>query len=149
MPASTDGRYSPTLGTPPAEVHLASWPLRDDGLSAWILLLGAAGLATLGGYLSDSLPTGLLCFAALMLAQWRLWLPIRYDLGPRGVAETYLRRTRRIPWSQIARYEVRRRGVLLHATHEPTPLRMLQARYVPWGRKRSEVLEMVRYYLDR
>ena len=147
MPASH--RPTPAISSPPAELHLESWPLRDEGVSGWVLLLGSAALATLAGYLSESLPLGLLSFAALFAALWRLWMPRRYSLGPRGVAETVLGRTRRIPWTQIARYEARRRGVLLLATHEPTPLRTLQARYVPWGRHRSEVLEMVRYYLDR
>src|SRR5262245_39826429 len=149
MPISTDRRLTPPRGTPAAELHLASWPLRDEGLSAWVLLFSAAALAALGGYLSDGLTACLVCFAALFVALRRLWFPMRSHIGPRGVAETYLRRTRRIPWSQIARYEVRRRGVLLHATHEPTTLRMFQARYIPWGRRRAEVLETVRYYLER
>lgn len=148
MPASSP-RIAPVVGSPPEEIHLISWPLRDEGAGPWVLLLGAATLAGTTGYFAQSLPIGLLFLAALWLSLWRLWLPVRYDLGQRGVVETVLGRQSRIGWSHVAGYEVRRNGVLLLATHEPTLLRTLQARYVPWGGRRSQVLEMVRYYLDR
>lgn len=148
MPASSH-RTEPTVSSPPAELHFSAWPLRDEGVAPWLLLTVSAALAIAGGYISRSLPLGLMCLAALWISLWRVWLPVRYDLGPRGVVETVLGRRHRIGWTQVARYEIRRRGVLLLATHESTPLRTLQALYVPWGRRQTEVLEIVRFYLDR
>jgi hypothetical protein len=132
---------------PPGSLQLTNWPLRDDAPPAWSSLIGAAALAGLAGWLSGSGAMGLLSFAALAVSLWRYWIPVVYEFGPRGVAEFVLTRRRRISWRAIARYEVRRRGVLLLADAGHSPLAPLRSLYIRWGRQREELLAIVEYYL--
>ena len=84
----------------------------------------------------------------LLIALWRFWLPIRYELGSQGVTQTVLGRETRIPWTSIVNYQVRTRGIVLFSDAVLTPLSSLRGLYLPWGRQREPVLAQVDYYLS-
>ena len=39
--------------------------------------------------------------AAIPAAMWRMWIPIRYELGPKGITQRILGRQLRIPWATM------------------------------------------------
>ena len=132
----------------PGELHLSHWPLRDGGFSAWGAL-GCATLLSVGvGFLAHQTNAGLLSFAALMTTMWRLWIPVTFQLGPRGITQIVLGRRRQIAWRYVARYEVRRTGVLFFCDATPTPLAVLRSTSIHWGRHREELLAVLSHYLD-
>jgi len=131
---------------PPPTVALRNWPIVDEPLSAWLMVLAFGGVAAFAGYASQSLAMGVLCFAALNLAVWRLWLPVGFVLGPKGVEHRLLGRGRIIPWRWIRRAEFGRRGVLLLPEDETAPAAAIRGLYVRWGRLAEHVQAAILYY---
>lgn len=134
---------------PPPPVRWRSWPLRDDVLRAVLLVIGlllvAGGLA----WLSGAAYLGALAMAALLVALWRFFLPVVFELSGEGVSQRLFGRPRLIPWRAVRRYEVRRAGVLLLPDENRSPLAPLRGLYLPWTTHRDEVLAHVGHYLER
>jgi hypothetical protein len=132
----------------PEEVTLWVWPLRDRGRGAWIAL----ALPLLAGVLVAwrfeqwwaGVMVGLVGYAAI----WRTWLPVQVTLGPTGIRERCLGWERQINWTAIRTYEIRRHGVLLLPDERPARIAPLRGLYLHWGAHRSEVLDIVEYYLQ-
>jgi hypothetical protein len=141
-------RKQPAVAAPkPVELLLANWPLRDDGPLAWLVVIGAVAASVTAGFVAQSAVMGVVSFLALSIALWRLWVPVTFELGPRGVVQILFGRRRRIAWSSVARYEVRRRGVLLLSEETQGPAAALRGLYVRWGRHREELLAVIAHYL--
>ena len=130
----------------PRSARVVSWPLRDGGFRAWAMLMGLGLIASGAGFIAASALMGGGCFAALAVAAWRLWVPVTFEFRSRGVIYTVLGRARQIPWTQIARYEVRPRGLLLFAEADTSPLAALRSVYIPWNGQRAAILEVVGFY---
>lgn len=149
MPTSTQ-RPAPSplrIRVAPEEVTLQVWGLRDWGWYGW-LNLAIAGAASSGvAWLTGTPVAGWGVFFVLVLTLWRFWLPMRFELGPQGIKQTVLSRSARIAWTSILNYEIKPRGVILHADAVLTPLSPLRGLYLPWGRQREQVLAHVEYYL--
>jgi hypothetical protein len=138
----------PAVAAPgPVELLLANWPLRDDGPLAWLVVIGAVAASVTAGFVAQSAVMGVVSFLALSIALWRLWVPVTFELGPRGVVQILFGRRRRIAWSSVARYEVRRHGVLLLSEETQGPAAALRGLYVRWGRHREELLAVIAHYL--
>lgn len=133
----------PPLPTP-RSVRVINSPLRDDTIRAATGILVLVLAATMAGFVAQSGPMGGLCFVALGIAGWRLWAPITYDLTSRGVIYSILRRTRRIPWAQIARFEERERGLLLFTDEEATVRGRI---FIRWNGQRGAILDVVGFYM--
>ncbi|MBC8355403.1 MAG: hypothetical protein H8E66_25780 [Planctomycetes bacterium] len=130
----------------PRSVRVVNWPLRDGGLRAWGMLIGLGLLAAGAGSVAQSGFMGGISFAALAIAAWRLWIPVTFELRSRGVISTVFGRSRQIPWTQIARYEVRPRGLLLFAEEDTGPMAAFRSVYIRWNGQRAAVLEVVAFY---
>jgi hypothetical protein len=143
---STAVRRRAQVEAPARELHLINWPLRDDAILAW-LVIGAAAAISVAISAVTSTAAGLAAFLALALAMWRLWVPVRFDLGPDGVTQTAFGRRRHVSWRKIAEYSVTRRGVMLHAY--PEELRPMAPRslYVRGGRQLDQLLDLVAHYV--
>ena len=129
----------------PRSVEIVNWPLRD-WLGAWLVVAGMGLVAWGAGLVAQSTVMGGLCFVALAISAWRLWIPVTFEFCSRGVIYTVLGRTRQIPWTQIGRYEVRRHGLFFFPDKEPEPLSRLQSMYVRWNGQREAILEVVEFY---
>jgi hypothetical protein len=129
---------------PPNNLRLTNWPLVDDALRAWPTIIMGIGVSVFAGYWSQSIAMGILCLVVINLAIWRTWIPVCFELGPKGIEQTMLGRQVRIPWRAIARYEVTRRGVVLLSETNRTPFRSL---YVRWRDDREQLLQLVEYYV--
>jgi hypothetical protein len=146
--STVSGQDSPNaVHEPPGDLRLTNWPLVDDARRAWPTIVGAFALSVFAGYWSQNLAMALLCFAALNTALWRIWIPVSFELGPKGVWQTMLGRQTRVPWSMIARYEITGRGVLLLPDDPRTPLVSLRGIHIRWRDHRDQLLELVRYYV--
>ena len=109
------------------------------------MLLGIS--ATAAGWMARSALMGGLCFVALALAAWRLWIPVTFEFRSKGILYSVFGRTRQIPWTRVARYEVRPRGLLLYADHAPPPLAALRSLFISWRGERTAILEAVEFYM--
>lgn len=132
----------------PAPIQLVSWPLRDDGFAAWGLLALLVASAVGAGSAVHSVAMGSLIFAGLAAAAWRLWIPVRFELGSKGITQSVVGRQRRIPWSAVARYEPRRHGLLFLMDQEPDSLSVLRGLYVRCRQNRAEVIELAEFFLQ-
>jgi hypothetical protein len=135
------------LRTPPRDVRVTNWGVRDDPWRSLPMMALGAALAVGVGVVSQSVAAGCLAAAATAVALWRTWLPVGYDFNPGGVSQIVFRRRRVIPWLAIANYEFTPRGVLLFPHGEPTRWNAARALFVHWSGKRQEVTEIVEYFL--
>jgi hypothetical protein len=128
----------------PEDVAVWNWPLRDEGPKAWAILVAAIGIAILVWAIWADAVFALFTYAMLALALWRLWLPIRWELGLTGITLVVLGFRRRIPWLAVARFELRQDGVWLFADREPSPQR---GTFIAYGGEKERVRACIQYYL--
>lgn len=131
----------------PADVDHWNWPIRDDGwyaIGPVGIFLAAVAIGVWQG--SDwRLPTATGAIAALAL--WRLWIPVRFELGVNGVTQNYLGFSRRIPWIAVHRFDVEPTGVWLFPTNSTKPARYVDGIFIRFGNRRSEIMSAITYYL--
>jgi hypothetical protein len=149
MGTSANQHANSALPSPPNEVEITVWPLHDDPLRSWSLVLGVVALSALAGWVAASFAMGLFCLAAILVALWRMWVPVTFHLGPRGIVQTVLGRQTRFLWSSVARFEVHSSGVLLLPDADPTPLNKLRSLYIRFQGEKVALLELVDYYVVR
>lgn len=146
MPSTTRHQPNSQILSPPANLRLVNWPLRDDGVYAWTFVLFVVGLAVAAGVIARSSATVLLSLAIMSIAMWRMWVPVIFEFGPRGVHQTVFRSKRRIAWSAVRRCTIRKRGVLLLFSDDPSPLANALGLYIRWGEHKEQLLTIIRYY---
>ncbi|WP_425617668.1 hypothetical protein NA78x_001351 [Anatilimnocola sp. NA78] len=132
----------------PEEVTLWHFPLRDRGLGAWLAMLVPLLAGLLVAWRFDQWWAGVLVGLVGYAAIWRNWLPVQISLGATGIKERCLGFERRIGWTAIRSYEVRRFGLLLLPDDRLTRVAPLRGLYLHWGRQKGEVLAVVEYYLQ-
>ena len=131
------------------ELAIVNWPLRDELLLAWPLIGAKMACGILVAVVAESLAMGILSLAALVIAGWRLWIPVRFELGPHGIVQRVFGRRRRLPWHQIAGFRTRRRGVLILPQVADTPLSAFRGVFIGWNGKRDELLATLERYVAR
>lgn len=131
----------------PPNLRLSCWTARDKPLLALLTVLGFAGLGVGGAWLSASPTLGMLSFAALALSAWRLWIPVAYEIGSRGITQELFGRQRLIPWRDIGRCELRPDGVLLLPDPEATTSSVLRGLYIQCRANRHQLLDAIEYYV--
>ncbi|MDP6555682.1 MAG: hypothetical protein QGF59_01645 [Pirellulaceae bacterium] len=131
----------------PETVRIVQWPLRDEGPQVWLAGLGIAGVGVAAGVVSGNSIMGAVCFTTLMSSCWRLWFPVTFELGTKGIIQSALVFRWRTPWQCFPRYETRHRGVWLLSDTEPSPLSTLRGIYVPWSDQQDQVLAVLDFFL--
>lgn len=134
---------------PPPTLSWRCWPLVEHALGASLFVAGLAAVGVGVHWLTSQIHLAVLAVAVLLLAMWRYFLPIHYELTPDGVDQWMFGGHRRIPWTAIRRYEVCPSGVLLLPFADRSAMDAFRGLYLPWGDRREEVLFQVRFYLDR
>ncbi len=135
------------LNEPPANLEIVNWPLRDNPATCILLILLVLLGASCITIASNNLVVGLVGFSACAVTLRRMWIPVQYEFGPKGVIETVYGRSRRTPWSSIRVGEIRGDGVFLDRTSETTPLSALRGHYIRWGENKAELIGLLNYYL--
>lgn len=133
--------------SPPDNVTIVVWPARDATLSFGLVLTGVGTVALLAGWLSHRAAMGGVVLVLLLLALWRLWLPVTYQLDRRGIVERVLGRSRYVSWLAITAVQLQDRGMILKADRANVPLAAIDALYIPWGGKQAEMTAMVQYFV--
>jgi hypothetical protein len=110
--------------------------------------LGIAVVGVVAGVVSEKPLMGVVCFVSLMLSCWRLWLPVTFELGTKGITQSTLVFRWRIPWRYFARYETRHRGVWLLNDAEAAPFSILRGTYVPWSDQAVQVRAVLDFFLS-
>lgn len=146
MPPSTPPtRVAPARQThAPEDVAVWNWPLRDEGLQSWGLVIVATILVALVWTIWGSPAFTAFAAATFLLALWRLWLPVKWELGLTGVTMSVLGFRRRIPWMAVARFEIQPDGVWLFADRDATPQR---GTFIAYAGQREPVRACIEYYL--
>jgi hypothetical protein len=126
------------------DVVVWNWPLRDEGLRSWALLVAAIILVALVWTIWANPTFALFTYAMLALALWRLWVPVKWELGLTGVTMVVFGFRRRIPWLSIARFEMRDDGVWLFADREASPQR---GTFIAYAGERERIKACIEYYL--
>ena len=144
--SSVKSRGSSTSRIRQVDLRLVSWPLRDTPLSTGLVLLGCIAIGLLAGWLSQSWSMGLLAVLALMIATWKLWIPVICELGPSGVTVGVLHWRRHIAWHEVDRFESRDRGMMFYTERDQSALSALRSLYLPWHGSRDAVTEICERY---
>ncbi len=147
MPVSTTRDAPFRLRNPPHDVRVTNWALRDDPLRSLLAILVGSAAAVTAGVITRSIGTFAFAAFAVTVALWRTWMPIRYEFDARGVTQVLGRRRWLLSWLAVGDYEFTRRGVLFLPRGEPTWWNTTRAVFVLWSGKRSEIIEIVEYYL--
>lgn len=141
-----------SIATPPPRpadapaVTLRCWLLRDRPLLSLAISLGVLLLAVLIYFASRNLLGTALSITALLVVMRRVWLPIRFRVDAQGIIRQVSGRSRRIPWSAIARYEICSRGVVLLPHGADYRLAAGQGLFVPWAGRKDEILALLAQY---
>jgi hypothetical protein len=123
------------------------WPLADYRRWSWIVPLGilavGGGVWHLGGglLLAAALSTG------LVATLWQFFVPVVYEIGPRGLRRQALGRVRIVPWRLVRAYQLRASGIVLYANHEPTKVDLFRSVFVPYPADEDEMLCAVKQRL--
>jgi hypothetical protein len=129
----------------PEDVVVWNWPLRDEGLRSWLLVVAATILVALVWTIWGNPAFTALTAATFALALWRLWIPVKWEIGLTGIAMSVFGFRRRIPWMAVARFEITHEGVWLFADREASAQR---GTFIGFGDKRAGVTACIEYYLS-
>ena len=124
-----------------------SWPLAKGDRAAVGGIFATALIFAVAAYASRSAGTAAILSVLWLLALWRLYVPVQFELSAAGVTRTVLGRTRRVPWSAIGSIQRRDRGILLLRDFAPGPLGLLRGVYIPYNNHQAEVLALCDFYL--
>ena len=127
-------------------LRATNWPLRDTPLPSLASFLGCVLLAVGCGVLSQSASMGLLTGLTVLLALWKLWVPITTEFEPRGIVLTVLRQRRRISWRDIDHLDLRDGGVFLCRQPQPLCRAALRNVFLPWGKDREAISQFIQEY---
>lgn len=148
MPSTSELSQASWTDEPPPLVRWRSWPLRDNPLVGVLIL---AGVLVAGMYVfraSTQLHLAVGAAAVLAVAGWRFFVPVTFELNSEGVHQWVFGRHRRIPWTEIRKHRIFPSGTLLLPYEREAPIDVLHGLFLPWGRRREEILAQLRYYLD-
>lgn len=132
----------------PEELTFWHWPLRDRGFGAWFAMVVPLVAGLLVAWRFDQWWAGVIVGVVGYAAIWRNWLPVQVTLSAPGIKERCLGFERRINWTAIRSYEVRRHGLLLLPDERLNRVAALRGLYLHWGSHKEDVLEVVEYYLQ-
>ncbi len=135
------------LRTPPQDVRVTSWPLRDDPWRSLPMVVLGLSAAVAAGVLSRNPWAAVLAVAAVTISLWRTWLPVVYEFDPRGVTQMALGRRRLFSWLSFGNYRFTPRGVVLFPPGEPNWWNAAGALFILWSGKKKAITEITEYYL--
>ena len=147
MPGSSQTTAALRPRPAPRDVTVRAWPLAHGDRMAVVGVIGAALVFATAAYASRSAGTAAILAALVLLALWRLYLPVQYELSAGGITRTVLGRTRRVPWSGVGAVSRRESGVVVLRDWEDGPLALLRGIYIPYNNHKSDVQAVFDFYL--
>lgn len=142
-----DEQAAPAREVPPP-LRWRSWPA---GESLWRTFAGVAALTAAAGvvqWVAQRPALTCLAVAVLVIASWRFFLPVEFQLNEEGVEQRVLGRRCRIAWQAIEDHQVCASGVWLLPWPDRRPWATFRGLYLPWTTHREQVLAHIRYHLQ-
>lgn len=130
------------------ELSLVRLPIRDDPIAQAVigLLLVVVGALAWSG--SISLWIGMVAVALGLIATWKLFIPVKIDLGPRGIVQSSILGTHKTAWREIVRWQTHSQGVVLYLTPDNSPLAGFASIDLSQRGQADELESVVRYYME-
>jgi hypothetical protein len=104
-------------------------------------------VAVIAAYCTGRWTMGMLVGGLLLPASWVLWLPVRFELGAKGIVRSVLGWRRRISWSEFTGYEAHANGVFLCHYSNHQPMRAVRGLFLPSQPPHTELLAVLDYFL--
>ncbi|GAA4440453.1 MULTISPECIES: hypothetical protein [Bremerella] len=130
------------------ELSLVRLPIRDDHFAQAAMAVMLVVLASLTYSGTVSVWISLVVVLACLVASWKMFVPVKIDLGPRGIIQTSFLGSRKTPWREIARYELHEQGVVLYLTQDESPLAGFTSIDLACRKMRPELESIVRFYME-
>jgi hypothetical protein len=130
-------------------IRFLHWPLRQQPWRSLALLVAVAFASLLVARAAGNVWAGFTACLALIVCLWRMWLPVQFEFGPRGIAQNYLGRRQRVAWRDIVRCEFQPRGLLLHATDDTTAVGAMRSIFVRYPPQHEQLRELVEFEMSR
>ena len=88
-------------------------------------------------WFSEDLAMASISLMALLLVSWRLWIPIRFHIGPTGIIQSVLGQQRQLGWGYVLQIQPHRRGlqVIYQTTGDQYSLRKTIVISVPFAQQ--------------
>ncbi len=130
------------------EISLVRLPIRDDHIAQAVTALLLVVLAFLTYSGTVSVWVSMVVVLACLVATWKMFVPVRIDLGPRGIIQNSFLGSRKTPWREIARFDTHEHGVILYLTPDDSPLAGFASIDLACQSLKPEVEAIVRYYME-
>jgi hypothetical protein len=148
MGTTTRTKLSPAREVETPVIRWRVWPLMDNLRWSWAV---GGGVLSVGGavwYSGGDWRLSLAAMAGLSATLWQFFLPVEYEIGPLGLRQQALGRTRLMPWHAVRAYQLRSSGVVLYPRDEPTKADLLRSLFVPYPADADELLCAMREHLS-
>ena len=145
--ASSSSGSSSALSQRP-QFSIQCWQPRSQPLLfTGVLTLYATVVFAVYWFTRDVLMTGV-TVTALLLVSWRLWIPVRFHIGPTGVIQSVLGQQRQLGWGYVKQIQPHRGGlrVLYQTAGSELSLRKTLVISVPQS-KLEELVTTFEYYM--
>ena len=132
------------------QFSIQCWQPRSQPLLfAGVLILYATVVFAVYWFTRDVLMTGV-TVTALLLVSWRLWIPVRFHIGPTGVIQSVLGQQRQLGWGYVKQIQPHRGGlrVLYQTAGSELSLRKTLVISVPQSQLEELVTTFEYYMLD-
>lgn len=130
------------------EISVLHWPIRDEWLGGGITLGLFFILAVIAYWRTENLWLATLLAGVMLISVWRMLLPVRFDLGPRGIVQKSLLGTRKTSWREIHHYRMHGKGAILYPSTDEGMLANLSAIQISAPQTLAQLEEVIHYYLD-
>ena len=124
---------------------MISWPVRKEPYQSWPLVVGIVIFSMLVTLALRHFSYGLISLTVLILASWRAWVPVTFEIGPLGISSHFIT-ARLIPWKRIRRIDFTSGGILVFPVHETTVLRYFLGIFVPWNNQEAAIRDAIKLY---
>ena len=130
------------------ELELVNWPVRDEWIATFVTaLLGVVIVVLVRVFAGCSLYAALAA-AAWLVCSWKMWIPIAFTLGPRGITSKSILGSNRLAWRDIDHYKTHRQGVMIYCTENDSPLANLRGIYIASSESVEELQQLIDYYQE-
>ncbi|MBI1246781.1 hypothetical protein GC197_02920 [bacterium] len=130
------------------ELSLVRLPIRDDHVAQIMTAVLVLALAYLTYAGTVNIWVSLLVVFACLIAAWKMFLPVKIELGPRGIIQTTIFGSRKTPWREIARYQSHPHGVILYLTADDSPLAGFASIDLACRKMKTDLESTVRFYME-
>lgn len=126
-------------GSPSRTFRFRHWALWHQPLRAMVPLALGVLIAIGIAFVDGRWRTFLLALGVVLATTWHLWLPVTWEIGPRGLAQRIGFLTRRMRWQQVELVRVGTEGFVVRPSGCSSWVASLRSLYVPYPPDKREL----------